>query len=67
MIKLALWGLLTVAVAGLLAAAIFVLARVIAALIGIIMFVWISWWIIKLIYRAHRKRKTSNVRSGKLE
>lgn len=58
MIKLALWGLLIVAVAGLLAAAILLLARVIASLIGIALFIVALWWVMKLVFRSLKARKT---------
>lgn len=59
MLRLALWGLLTVAAAGFLAAAIFMLAKAIGTLILIALFVGAVYWVLKLALRAFRTKVTN--------
>ena len=56
MLGLALKGLLIVAVAGFLAAAILIVARVIAGVLLIILFVSATWLVLRLALRAVRTK-----------
>lgn len=57
MLKMAFWGLVIVAVAGILAAAILFVARAIAALLGIAILAGAVFLVLKLALRAFRTKK----------
>lgn len=59
MMKLTLWGLMVVAAAGILVAAIFILARVMVTLLLIAFVVGMVFLALKAAQRALRARKTA--------
>ena len=56
MLRLALWGLVIVTVAGILAAVILIVARAIVAMLLIALFLGAIYLALKLVLRAFRRR-----------
>jgi len=51
MVQVALWGLLILAAAGLLAAAIFMMARVLTMILFIVAFLYLLYLVMKWVFR----------------